>query len=195
MPHIAIRLLIFVVLVSCKNTIEKNTIQSSAKKDSIISFCIIRKDSINQSSYRFEKTPLPSNVLSYKYINEKDKFSIFWDTTRNIYRGKFDENDTVIFDVREVKYYTINGNDVKVQKLVGNKNVTDGSFSVFFSPAFGVLLTNSDTWRAARFMCVDQSDKKYIEITGLLYRIQSDEDFFSKSNSNNDKKMKPPKFE
>lgn len=195
MRHIAIRVLIFVVFVSCKNTIEKNTTQSIEKKDSLISFFIIRKDSVNQSSYQFEKKTLPGNILSYKYINKKDKFSIFWDTAKNIYRGKFDENDTIIFDVREVKYYTINGNDFKVQKLIGNKNVTDGSFSVFFNPDFGVLLTKSDTWRAAKFMFVDTSDKKYLELTALFYRIQSDENFFSNLAPSINKNMTPPKFE
>ena len=72
-------------------------------------------------------------------------------------------------------FYTINKKDYKVLKLIGDKKVADGAFSLFVNPELGLLLNKSNTWRAAKVLCPDKDD---VLLTALLYRIQTDQDFF-----------------
>jgi hypothetical protein len=72
-------------------------------------------------------------------------------------------------ELEKTNYYTINGTDYKILKLVGDKNVTDGAFSLFLSPDFGLLISKSNTWRAAKVRYPDKDNT----LMALLYRVQT----------------------
>ena len=57
---------------------------------------------------------------------------------------------------------------------MGDKELIDGSFSVFFSSEFGFLLSRSDTWRSAKVLKPYDESQDYLEIATLLFKIQED---------------------
>jgi len=158
--------------------------------DTIRSFCIIRKDSVRASEYHFEKKLLKNGVILFNYISKEDTFSVSCDTLNNEYKAKFGGN-TVTLDAEKTRFYTISRKDYKVLKLVGDKDVTDGAFSLFVNPELGLLLSKSNTWRAAKILCLDKDN---VLLTALLYRIQTDQDFFYDSIPNI-QKFTAPKVE
>lgn len=193
--NILIKLLFCAVLIACKNNNVNDKVAMFKTREDTISFCIVEKDSVRLNNYLFKNKNNQQTFSSFEYKSDKDQFSIFCDTSKKIYKGVFDKNDTIALDIEKTKFYTINGNVFRIEKLIGNKNVQDGSFSVFISPDFGLLLSRSNTWRTAKVICPDRNNINYIVLISLLYKIETDNDFYSNSIPDINLKFTPPKFE
>ena len=173
--------LLFVMFVGCANDNYKNkAAQPGDKVDTVVSFSIIRKDSTRISNYYFNRKIMLDGMVAFNYLSKADTFAIFFDASGKRFEAKFG-SDTGQFELDKTKYYTINGKDFKVLKLVGDKNVTDGAFSLFVNAELGLLLNKSNTWRAAKVMVPEKNSPYYAEVTALLYRMQTDEEFFGNS--------------
>lgn len=174
-------LLICLLLISCGSSHNESKVTLLGVNnglDTMRSFSVIKKDSARINHYRFEKKLLENGVIIFNYTGKEDAFSLSCDTLANKYKEEFVGSDTSALEVEKAQYYTIYGNDYKVLKLIGAKNVTDGAFSVFINSEFGLLLNKSNTWRSAKIVCPDKDSPNYAALTTLLYRIQTDHDFF-----------------
>ncbi|MFI5124074.1 MAG: hypothetical protein ACHQDF_02040 [Chitinophagales bacterium] len=190
-----IGLLLLVLFVAC-DTITNNEDKEPAEgMDTLRSFVIIKKDSAHVINYRFKNKTDRNGGFSFIYANEADSFSLFLDTSKGTSSGRFGGGGMLNLDLEKAKYYDINGRSFKVFKLIEDKNVTDGSFSIFLTPDFGLLVSKPSTWRMAKVICPDKNNSNYVYQLALLYRIQTDEDFFENLIPNIDKKMKIPKVE
>ncbi|KIC89106.1 hypothetical protein [Flavihumibacter sp. ZG627] len=196
MHNILLTLLLYTLLISCRENGNgsKNSVAVESKNDTLVSFSIIKKDSVHIVNYHLERKIMNGKLFAFHYTSKEDEFILVCDTSRNSYSGIYEKNDTAIFDLEQTKYYTINGNDFKVLKLIGDKNVTDAAFSVFLSIDFGLLLSKSNTWSSAKVLCVDKGNSRSDQLSALLYRMQTDEDFFPNPIPNINK-FTPPKFE
>lgn len=186
---------LFIILISCNPNTENKKIKSVAGTDTLASFVVIDRDSVHEISYQFKKISGQHKGLSFNYKSESDSFILFLDTSKNYYRAKFGSGVIADLDLEKTNYYTINGNNFKVLKLIGNKDVADGEFSIFLSPDFGMLVNKSNTWRTAKVICPDKSDNEYIQLSALLYKIEIDRNFFENPVPILNKKIIPPKFE
>jgi hypothetical protein len=196
MRNILIVLLSVVQFVSCNTGTENRNTGSVQKNDTLLlSFSVINKDSAHVVNYRFEKLPGDGQGFSFNYANESDSFTLLLDTSKGNYSGKFGGGGVVNLDLEGAKFYTINGSSFKVLKLVGDKNMTDGAFSIFLSPDFGLLVSKSNTWRTAKVICPNKSGSNYVQLSVLLYRVQTDEEFFPNPVPAIDKNIKPPRVE
>jgi hypothetical protein len=196
MRNILIVLLSVVQFVSCDSgTVNKNAESVQKNDTSLLSFSIINKDSAHEVNYRFKKLPGDGQGFSFNYANESDSFALLLDTSKGTYSGKFERGEVVNLDLEGVKSYTINGSSFKILKFVGDKNVTDGAFSLFVSPDFGLLISKSNTWRTAKVICPAKSNSNYIQLSVLLYRVQTDEEFFPNPVPAIDKNIKTPRVE
>jgi hypothetical protein len=195
MRNILTGILLCAMLASCSSGTENKNTVSVERTDTLqLSFSVIDKDSAHVVNYRFERKAGEGKGFSFNYANEADSFTLFLDTSKGIYGGKFGKGGTVSLDLEGMKYYTINRGDFKVLKLTGDKNVTDGAFSIFLSPDFGLLVSKSNTWRTAKVMCPDKSNNNYVQLSALLYRVQTDY-FFKNPVTDLNKKIIPPKVE
>jgi hypothetical protein len=196
MRNILIGFLSSAMLISCSTDTENKSKVSAERADTLLSFSIITKDSAHLVNYRFERKSIQDKGFSFKYLNASDSFTLFLDTSKGgVYSGKFGRGGAVNLDLEKIKYYAINGDSFNVLKLVGDKNVTDGAFSIFVSPVFGLLVSKSNNWRVAKIICPDNSNTNYVQLSTLLFRMQTDDDFFTNPVPDIDKKITPPKFE
>lgn len=107
--------------------------------------------------------------------NKADSFTLFLDTSEGVYAGKFGNGGMTNLELEKMNYYTVNGTNYKILKLIGNKDLSDGVFSLFLSPDFGLIISKSNTWRAAKVRCPGKDNA----LMALLYRVQTDSEFFT----------------
>lgn len=180
-----------VQLISCDTSTVNKEGMPAASTDTSLSFSVIYKDSARVVDYQYKKEPVKDKGLVFRYSNSADSFTLFLDTLRGAYTGKFGNGKIANLDLENTSYYTINGADYKILKLIGDKDVTDGAFSLFLSPEFGLLISKSNTWRAAKVRCPDKDNT----LMALLYRVQTDSGFFTNPVPALDKNLKTPKVE
>lgn len=189
-------LLLGVALFACGNNTSNDKVEMlrDADKKDTVSFSIIKKDSAILRSYSFERKIMQSDLV-FNYRSNEDTFSLFVITSKDSYMAEFGRNDTVKLELEKTKHYTVNRKDFKVLKLVADRTVADGAFSLFVSPEYGLLLNKSNTWRSAKILSPDKSDTNYAQIMALLYRTQTDESFVADSIPDVNKKFTVPKVE
>jgi hypothetical protein len=191
MRNILIAVILMVQLNSCDTaTVNKGNIPA-ASTDTSLSFSAIDKDSARVVDYRYKKESMKDKGLAFHYSNNADSFTLYLDTSRGVYTGKFGNGGITNLDLEKTSYYAVNGTDYRILKLIGDKEVADGAFSLFLSPDFGLLISKSNTWRAAKVRCPDKDNT----LMALLYRVQTDSEFFSNPVPAPDKKIKTPKVE
>lgn len=188
--------LFFTTCFSCKQEINKgHELEGlSPEIDSMKSFSVIEKDSAYVVTYKSSKQNLLNGTIVFSYSNSKDVFAFLYDTVNRVCKGVFNIVDTLTLDLEVAKFYSVNGKNFKLLKLIGNRNVTDGGMCFFFSPEFGLLISQSNTWRFGKMLnpkinCID-----YVQITALLYKIFTDEGMFAPPLPKI-KKFASPKFE
>jgi len=191
MRKILIAIVLVAQLVSCDTATVKQDNMPAANADTSLSFSIIDKDSARVAEYQYKKEPVKDMGLAFHYSNKADSFTLFLDTSKGVYTGKFGSDGMTKLELEKTNYYIVNGIDYKILKLVGDKDVTDGAFSLFLSPDFGLLISKSNTWRAAKVRCADKDNA----LMALLYRVQTDSAFFTSPVPALDNKIKTPKVE
>lgn len=196
MKHLIIAGLFFATCFSCKQEINKgHKLEGmSPEIDSLKSFSVIEKDSAYVVTYKSSKQNLLNGIIVFSYSNGKEVFAFLYDTANRVYKGVFNRVDTITLDLEVEKFYSVNGKDFKLQKLIGNKNVTDGGMCFFFSPEFGLLISQSNTWRFGKILNPEKNSVDYVQITALLYKILTDESMFAPPLPKI-KKFTSPKFE
>jgi hypothetical protein len=191
MRNILIAVVLTVQFTSCETaTVNKDNVLA-ASTDTSLSFSVIDKDSARITDYRYKKEPVKDMGLAFHYSNKADSFTLFLDTSRGVYTGKFGNGGMTILELEKMSNYTVNGTDYRILKLIGDKDVTDGAFSLFLSPDFGLLISKSNTWRSAKVRCPDKDNT----LMALLYRVQTDSGYFTNPLPALDKKLKTPKVE
>jgi len=190
MRNILIAATLMVQLISCDTVTVNKDNMPVASADTSLSFSVIDKDSARIADYRYKKEPVKGMGIAFYYSDKADSFTLFLDTSRGVYTGKFGNGMTNL-ELEKISYYTVNGTEYSILKLIGDKDVTDGSFSLFVSPDFGLLISKSNTWRAAKVRCSDKDNT----LMALLYRVQTDSGFFTSPVPALDKKIKTPKVE
>jgi hypothetical protein len=191
MRNTLIAVVLMVQLISCETATVNKENMPAAVIDTSLSFSVIDKDSARITEYRYKKEQVKDMGLAFHYSNRADSFTLFLDTSRGVYSGKFSNGGITNLELERMNYYTVNGTDYRILKLLGDKDVTDGAFSIFLSPDFGLLISKSNTWRAAKVRCPDKDNT----LMALLYRIQTDSGFFTSPVPVLDKKIKTPKVE
>ena len=191
MRNILIAIVFVVQLVSCDTGTVKKDDMPTPSTDTSLSFSVIDKDTARIADYRYKKEALKDMGLAFHYSNKADSFTLFLDTTKGVYTGKFGSGGMTNLELEKMNYYTVNGTDYKILKLIGDKDVTDGAFSLFLSPDFGLLISKPNTWRAAKVRCPDKDNT----LMALLYRVQTDNAFFTSPVPALDNKIKTPKVE
>lgn len=196
MKHLIVAGLLFTIFFSCKQEKSKDNKQESVslKTDSVKSFSIIEKDSAYILSYKISKQNLPDGTIVFSYRNDRESFAFLYDTANRVYKSVFNKADTVTLDLEVEKFYSVNGKDFKLLKLIGNKNVTDGGIWYFFNPEIGLLISQSNTWRMGKILNPDKNSIDYVQIVALLYKVLTDEGMFTPPLPKI-KKFTPPKFE
>lgn len=191
MRNILIAVILIVQFISCDTATVNKDNMPAASTDTSLSFSVIDKDSARVVDYRYKKEPVKDKGLAFHYSDNADSFTLYLDTSRGVYTGKFGNGGITNLDLEKTSYYTVNGTDYRILKLIGDKDVTDGTFSLFLSPNFGLLISKSNTWRAAKVRCPDKDNT----LMALLYRVQTDSGFFANPVPALDKKIKTPKVE
>jgi hypothetical protein len=195
MKHLIVAGLLFTIFFSCTQERSKENKQEPAPEiDSSNSFSVIEKDSAYILNYRISKQILPNGTIVFRYRGDKEIFAFLYDTVNGVYKEIYAETDTVILDLDVEKFYSVNGKDFKLLKLIADKNVTDGAISYFFNPEIGLLISKSNTWRMGKILNPDKNRNDYLQITALLFKVLTDEEMF-KPPIPNIKKFTPPKFE
>ncbi|MBX3257677.1 MAG: hypothetical protein KF862_26350 [Chitinophagaceae bacterium] len=164
--------------------------------DTVRLFSAIEKDSAYFINYQFKKQVNQSGVITYVY-NSSDvrNFTIVCDTANKKYEMIGDKKDTTQLYFEGDRSYTVNGADYKVLKLVSDKGATDGEVSYFFNIDFGLLLNTSHTWRVGKILNPEKSNSEYLQLTVLLYKIFTEEEFFTTLIPESKIKFTPPKVE
>jgi hypothetical protein len=178
-------------LISCDTAPVNGDKAPPASTDTTLSFSVIDKDSARIVDYQYKKERMKDMVLTFHYSDKADSFTLFLDTSKGVYTGKFGDGRETNLELEKMSYYTVNRTDYKILKLIGDKDVTDGAFSLFLSPDFGLLINKSNTWRAAKVRCAGKDNI----LMALLYRVQTDSGFFTNPVPALDKKIKTPKVE
>lgn len=191
MRNILITVVLMVQLISCDTATVKQDNMPAGSTDTSLSFSVIDKDSARIADYRYKKEPVKDMGLAFRYSSKADSFTLFLDTSRGVYTGKFGNGGITNLELEKMSYYTVNGTDYRILKLIGDKDVTDGAFSLFLSPDFGLLISKSNTWRSAKVRCPDKDNT----LMALLYRVQTDSGFFTSPVPALDKNLKTPKVE
>jgi hypothetical protein len=195
MKYLIIAGLLFTFLFSCtQEGSKKHEQELPSPENSSRTFSVIEKDCAYILNYRISKQTFPNGTIVFSYKGHRENFAIICDTANRAYRGIFTKADTVIFDLEVEKFYTVNGKDFKLLKLIADKNVTDGATSYFFNPEIGLLISKSNTWRMGKILNVDNNSKDYLQITALLFKKLTNEEMF-KPPVPNIKKFTLPKFE
>ena len=180
-----------VQLISCDTaTISKDNMPA-ASTDTSLSFSVIDRESAHIVDYRYKKESVKDKGLAFHYSNNTDTFTLFLDTSRGVFSGKFGSGEMTSLELEKMSHYTVNGADYRILKLIGDKDVRDGEFSLFLSLDFGLLISKSNTWRAAKVRCPDKDNT----LMALLYRVQTDTGFFTSPVPPLDKNIKTPKVE
>lgn len=184
---------------SCQENKSDGKLQEIAThpNDSIKLFSAIEKDSAYFIHYQFNKQVNQSGAVAYTYkSNDARKFIIVCDTASKKFWLIGNEKDTTSLYFEGNRFYTVNGADYKVLKLVSDKGVTDGEISYFVSINFGLLLSKSNTWRIGKILNPEKSNSEYLQLTALLYKVLAEEEEFYKNPIRESKiKFTPPKVE
>lgn len=185
-------------LYSCKgdksNTKPQPT--TSHTNDSLKLFSAIEKDSTYFISYQFSKQITKGGVLNYIYNSDEARsFIIACDTTTKYFKLMANSSDTTLLYHEDDRFYTINGKEYKVLKLVADKGITDGEVSYFVSIDFGLLLSKSNTWRIGKVINPEKENNERLQLTVLLYRVLTDDNFFKNPEPESKIKFTPPKVE
>jgi hypothetical protein len=183
---------------SCKEQENgKGNQQESAtqKTDTLKSFSVIEKDSAYLITFRLYRQSLSDGIIAFNYSDGSNDFVLWCDTAKKIYKGVFTKADTITLDLEAEKFYTVNGKDFKLLKLVRDKGVTDGEISYFFSIDIGLLVSKSNTWRIGKILNPDKSRNDYVQLTALLYKVLTDEEMFKNPIPESKIKFTPPKVE
>jgi hypothetical protein len=185
-------------LYSCKSD-ESNTSPKPIKShtnDSLKLFSAIEKDSTYFVSCQFSKQITKGGVINYIYnSNEAGSFIIACDTTNKYFELMANSSDTTLLYSEGERFYTINGKEYKVLKLVADKGVIDGEVSYFVSIDFGLLLSKSNTWRIGKILNAGSENNERLQLTALLYRVLTEDDFFKNPEPESKIKFTPPKVE
>lgn len=188
----------FIFFYSCQENKSDDKLQkvTTHQNDSVKLFLAIEKDSAYFISYRFNKQVNQSGTVAYTYnSNDARKFIIVCDTASKKFKLIGNEKDTTLLSFEGDRFYTVNGADYKVLKLILDKGVTDGEVSYFFSIDFGLLLSKSNTWRIGKILNPEKSNSKYLQLTALLYKVLTEEDFLKNPIPESKIKFTPPKVE
>lgn len=183
---------------SCKENKSDDKLQKVASHPnySVTLFSAIEKDSAYFISYQFNKQVNQGGAVAYTYnSNDARKFIILCDTISEKFKLIGNEKDTTLLYFEGDRFYTVNGSDYKVLKLISDKGVTDGEVSYFFSIDFGLLVTKSNTWRIGKILNPENTNSKYLQLTALLYKVLADEEFFKNPIPESKRKFTPPKVE
>lgn len=193
-----------IILLSCMFLYSCNGDKSNTKSQSIILhatdslkiFSAIENDSTYFIKYQFNKQIAKGGVLNYSYnSNEAGSFIITCDTATKYFKLVANSSDTVLLYNEGDRFYTINGKEYKVLKLVADKGVTDGELSYFVSIDFGLLLSKSNTWRIGKVLNPEKENNERLQLTALLYRVLTEDDFFKNPEPESKIKFTPPKVE
>ncbi|RXK80483.1 hypothetical protein [Filimonas effusa] len=159
-------------------------------------FSTIDKDSAYFSSYQFSKKVSETGVVNYAYSSsEAESFIISCDTTSKYFTLLSDGSDTIRLYNGGERDYAINGRVYGVLKLVADKGVTDGEISYFVSIDFGLLLMKSNTWCMGKVLNPEKENTRRLQMTALLYRVMTDEEFLNDAKPESKIKFTSPKFE
>ncbi len=191
MRNILIAVVLMAQFISCDTATVNKENMPSTSTDTSLSFSVLDKDSARIAEYRYKKEQVKDMGLAFHYSNKADSFTLFLDTSKGMYSGKFGNGGMTNLELEKMSHYTVNGTDYRILKLIGDKDVTDGEFSIFLSPDFGLLISKSNTWRAAKVRCPDNDNI----LMALLYRVQTDSGFFKSPVPPLDKNIKTPKVE
>lgn len=188
----------FILLFSCKeNNSDSKLIKSPTQPNDFVKiFSAIEKDSSYLISYNFNKQVYQNGTISFSYIcNDTQKFIIRCDTANNKFELISNLNDTISLYFESDKFYTVNGSEYKILKLILDKGVTDGEASYFISVDFGLLIIKLNTWREGKILSPEKINNNYLQLTTLLYRVFTEDDFFNKSINESKIIFTPPKVE
>lgn len=186
------------VIYSCNGNENNSKPQpnTSHTNDSLKLFSAIEKDSTYFIGYQFSKQVTNDGVINYIYNSkEAGSFIIACDTATKYFKLIANNNDTTLLYNEGDRFYTINGKEYKVVKLVADKGVTDGEVSYFVSIDFGLLLNKSNTWRMGKILNPEKENNERLQLTALLYRVTTEEDFFKNPEPASKIKFTPPKVE
>ncbi len=187
-----------ILFYSCqdkKNNDEPQVLMTQ-KNDSLISYSAIEKDSAYFVNYEFNKQINSVGIATYVYnSNDERGFIIVCDTANNNFKLVINKKDTAILSFESDRFYTVNGKDYKVLKLVSDKGVTDGEVSYFLNIDFGLLLSKSNTWRIGKILNPEKGNSEYLQLTALLYKVLTEEEFLKNPIPKTIMKFTPPKVE
>ncbi len=187
-----------IIFCSCQN---KGNDGAQAKavneNDSLKLFSAIIKDSAYFIRYQFSKRVNANGIIDYVYNSSSEKgFAILCDTASKSFKLITNGRDTSVLSFETDRFYTVNGKDYKVVKLISDKGVTDGEVSYFISPDFGLLLNRSNTWRIGKVLSSEKDNSnENLQLTALLYKLLTDEEFFKNPIQEPKIKFTPPKVE
>lgn len=190
-------LLCCIVFCSCQNKGNDETqVKAVHENDSSKLFSAIEKDSAYFVRYQFSKRINPNGVTDYVYNSNSEKgFVILCDSASRNFKLIINSKDTSVLFFETDRFYTVNGKDYKVVKLISDKGVTDGEASYFISQDFGLLLSRSNTWRIGKVLNPERDSNEYLQLTALLYKVLTDEELFKNPIPAPKIKFTPPKVE
>jgi hypothetical protein len=190
--------IIFIFFYSCQGNKSGDKIQEVIiqQNDSIKLFTANEKDSAYFIRYQFNKQVYQSGAIAYTYnSDDARKFIFICDTASKKYGLIANEKDTTLLSCEGERIYTVNGADYKILKLILDKGVTDGEVSYFFSIDFGILISRSNTWRIGKILNPEKSNNEYLQMTALLYKVLTEDDFLKTPIPSSKIKFTPPKVE
>lgn len=191
-------LLFCMFLYSCKGDKSNTKSQSIIlhATDSLKLFSAIENDSTYFIKYQFNTQTAKGGVIYFMYnSNEAVSFVLACDTATKNFKLIVNSKDTTLLYNEGERFYTINGTDFKVLKLVLDKGVTDGEVSYFVSIDFGLLISKSNTWRIGKILNPEKENNEQLQLTALLYRVLTEDDFLKAPVPESKIKFTPPKVE
>lgn len=107
----------------------------------------------------------------------------------------YNQKDTQQLLLADKKTYRIGEENFSVYKFIENKGVTDGEISLFWSPAYGIILEKVNTWKNIKKLIRTGRKEQDDTIDILCDVIFSDLDFYKNEVPDSVIKFVPPEVE
>lgn len=173
---------LFFVILSCGGCVnDTNKASQHTISEDSLSFIWTRKDSVALRRYRFTHQD-----MVYHSKKPSESFSLLYDSVQQqwVFQDGYDSSRLSL--EREV-FFTVNGVNYAISKLILNKGATDGEMTYIVEKTAGLLAIKSNTWRYAMYRKTDD-----LRLSALILRIITDEEFYPNQKDTTGPKFTPP---
>lgn len=165
------------------------------KENNLRQYRMIRKNTVFYTTFGFTQS-IKDSIYKLDYSDSSLQTVYYLSPSREVNdKVIYNRKDTQQLFLADKRVYALGDDNFDIYKLIENKGVTDGEISLFWSPAYGILLERANTWRSIRKLIGAGSKEKDDTIAILSDLIFSDVDFYKNEVPNSAIKFNIPSVE